>query len=365
MPDSYDLYATRTMIQAVEQMYAPESFLLDTFFTETQLFETEFVDVDFYVGGREAAGYVSPEQEGNVVTRIGFATENYKPPYIKEKMTIKPTDLLNRRYGATIYQAESPLQRAMRQMALDFAYLDDRCTRAEEVQASDALFTGQIRLLDGNTLVLPQKPTHQIDAVVYDWTDTDNSDPLEDLVEWALIVTTDSGVRPDTVIMGKDVIKAYINHPKVANNTAAMSSVKTDRGWISPLVKNKALVYYGYNSEIDCDIYTYNERYMPAGSPKGTAPVPMVPMNGLLMASTGMRAVRLYGPIMDLQAGRTESVPGAIGNLFPMRRFPKSWEEQDPSQRWLMLQTAPLIVPLQVDAYMFAYPVAAPTGQFN
>jgi hypothetical protein len=361
----YGLFSTRTMIQALEEMFPPERFLLDTFYHRTEQFTTEYVDIDFYKGARTVAGYVSPEQEGNVVGRIGYQTFSYRPPYIKEKMAMKPSDMLNRRFGTTIYQAESPLQRAARQLALDMQYLDDTISRAEELQASQGLFQGQLQLLDGNWLIFPQAPTHQIDALEFDWTDTVNSDPLADLIEWHDMVARDSGIVPDTVIMGTDVIKAYINHPKVANNTAALSSIRVERGQIDPKVLGKGVTYYGYIAEIDCDIYKYNSYYVPSNAPQGTQQIPMVPLNALLMASSNMRADQLYGPILDMEADDPDAADGVEGSLEPFRRFPKSWVTKDPSRRWIMLQSSPLMIPTQVDAYMFAYPVAAPAGQLG
>jgi hypothetical protein len=68
----------------------------------------------------------------------------------------------------------------------------------------------------------------------------------------------------------------------------------------------------------------------------------MVPSNKIWMGSSKARRDVVYGPIKDM------------GALQPFKRFPKSWLVDDPSVRWLMLQSSPLAIPVQVDAGMFA-----------
>lgn len=353
MPAPYPLFETRTMLAALEQMFPARTFLKDLFFKRTNPVTTENVDIDIYKGKRRTAAYVASIGQGNVVSRVGYQTFSYKLPYIKEKMALKPTDLLNRGYGETIYQAESPLQRAERQLAIDLSDLDDMITRAEELQAAQGLFAGQVQLLDGNWLVFPQSPTHQIDSLEYLWSDTVNSKPLNDLGTWRKLIMRDSGLAPDVLILGTDALNTFLAHPQISGNTAALSQVKVDRGQIDPKILENGVIYWGFISEIGCDIYSYDEWYVPSNAPANTEPLPMVPLNAVLMASTRARMDIVYGSIRDMEA------------LQPFQRFPKSWVTEDPSVRWLMLQSAPLLVPTQVDAYLFAEVCALSDAQLG
>jgi hypothetical protein len=40
--------------------------------------------------------------------------------------------------------------------------------------------------------------------------------------------------------------------------------------------------------------------------------------------------------------------------MFAVARFPKSWITDDPSVRWVQMQSAPLLVPVQIDAIVSA-----------
>jgi hypothetical protein len=115
--------------------------------------------------------------------------------------------------------------------------------------------------------------------------------------------------------------------------------VKVDRGSINPQLLAEGVIYWGYINEIGCDIYSYDEWYVPA---TGTDAVPMVPVNKIMMASSQARMDTVYGPIQDMEA------------MYAVRRFPKSWIDEDPSVRWLMMQSSPLLIPSQVDAYLWA-----------
>ena len=61
----------------------------------------------------------------------------------------------------------------------------------------------------------------------------------------------------------------------------------------------------------------------------------------LLGSRSGIEGVRCYGAIKDEQAGFQAN-----------RYFPKSWLENDPAVRWMLLQSAPLVVPYRPNASM-------------
>lgn len=44
------MFETRTMLQALEKMFLPKTFLLNTFFSDIETFNTEHVDIDIVKG---------------------------------------------------------------------------------------------------------------------------------------------------------------------------------------------------------------------------------------------------------------------------------------------------------------------------
>ncbi|RXT59590.1 major capsid protein, partial [Pseudomonas syringae] len=73
---------------------------------------------------------------------------------------------------------------------------------------------------------------------------------------------------------------------------------------------------------------------------------PMIPAGGLILGATSTRNAMLYGAIQDLEAIESGLVEAA--------RFPKSWTTQEPSARWLKLQSAALAGLLEPDAFIYA-----------
>jgi hypothetical protein len=61
------------------------------------------------------------------------------------------------------------------------------------------------------------------------------------------------------------------------------------------------------------------------------------------VGSTGTDGVRHFGAIRDLDAG-----------IQARQYFVKSWREPDPSRQFLLMQSAPLLVPYRPNAVLSA-----------
>lgn len=330
-----DMFNIRTMLAALEQMHTPRTFLLDTFFKEERVFTTEAVDIDVIKGKQRLAPFVSPLHEGKVVERTGFTANSFKPPYIKQKMAFTAQDLLKRAPGETIYQGDqTPEQRAQKQLGKDLIELDEMITRREEWMAASALNTGKITVVgDGVNAEIDFKmdASHKVTlAGAALWTDA-ASDPLADLRAWKQTAAKDSGLVPDVAVFGADVYKAFVKH---ANVKGQLDTRRITLGQIDPKLLPSGASYIGTVEQLD--IYTYDEYYLDDNA----VLQPMVPVDKIFLGSTKAKTTRLYGAILDLKA------------LAAVKRFPKSWEQEDPSIRWVMLQSAPVVCPTQIDAFM-------------
>lgn len=338
------IFDRRTMLEALEELKVPNTFLLRKFFSRQVEADTESVDIDIQKGKRRVAVYVNPRAVGQTVDRAGYTTYTYKPPYVKPKMATVAEDLLKRQPGEVLYSGNmSPEQRAAIQLAKDLAELDGIITRAEELQASQALFDATIEVKDigGNNvvddIVFPREASHTVDLTATGETawDATGADPLADLRTWRRLCLKDSGVSSDIVVMGSDALEEFLQNQQVRDR------LNKDYAGIGEIVSEAVelgVVYYG---RIDgFDIYGYDEWYIDPSSGTETA---IVPEKKVLVGSTRARGERVYGAIRDVEAG-----------LAAVARFPKTWTENDPSVRWLQIHSAPLIVPVQVDAFVAA-----------
>jgi hypothetical protein len=336
-----DMFDSRTMLQALEQMLIPNTAILNLFFKIRNTFATLAVDVDIIKGKRKLAPFVSPLAQGKLMERLGYEARSIKPPYIKPKMVTTAADILKRLPGETIYQGNmDPATRAQMQLGKDLLYLVNTIKRREEWMAAQALTTGQliakgegVDVLIDFLMASSHKVTLTGNAL---WSDYTNSDPVQNIADWRDMLAQDSGLAGDTILLGSDARKNFVSNTNVQKK---LDKTKIALGQIDLKALPDGLIYYG-NVEL-VDVYGYNEWYV--DDTDGTTK-PMIPADRIVMGSTKARAERLYGAIQDLKAGTNAAVD----------YFPKSWEEEDPSARMLLVQSAPIPAPLQIDAFMTA-----------
>ena len=99
-------------------------------------------------------------------------------------------------------------------------------------------------------------------------------------------------------------------------------------------------VYLGSTGQFE--FWQYQQKYQNAAG----SLVDMFPTEGVLLASQGVEGYACYGAIQDVDA------------LQAMERYPKMWNEQDPSATFIMTQSAPLMVPVNPNASLRARVVA-------
>ena len=330
------IFETRTMLAALEQMLSPKSFLLDLFFPTVETSETEHVDIDIMKGKRRMAPFVNPRMQGKLVERIGYTTRSYKPPYVKPKCVYTGADLLKRMPGQHIYQGnQSPAEKAAQVLGKDLMDLMEQVARREEWMAAQALNGGVITVVgDGIDDEIDFGMTNTFTA---DWSDPDDGDPIGDFRNWRRLVAKKCGITPNAAVMGSDVIDAFLAHNAVKGQDSLLNSRRADIGQINVSdVQASGATFIGSLFGGGFDLYGYDEYYI---DDQDDVEKPMVPATKILIGSTRARTARHYGAIQDLSANAS------------VRWFPKSWEEDDPSARFVMLQSAPLVVPHQIDAF--------------
>ncbi len=335
-----DIFSTHVLNRTVEHLERSASFLLDTFFGSVQTEDSEEIHFDIDKSRPRLAPFVSPLVAGKVVDEEGFETKSFKPAYVKDKRRFDPNAPLKRLVGEKIGGALSPQYR--REAALNKALVNqlENLTRREEVMASEALRTGRVTVSGENypTVVVDFQRDPALTLALSEgntW-DMPATNVLDDIEDWAALIQGKSGVAARTVVMDPKAWRLFKNKDKVER----LLDIRRGTGItlsVDPMVRGQGNEKARYVGSIgDFDFWVYNDLYVDDdGQPRN-----LLPDYTVLMASQSMlEGTRCYGVIQDEKARYKAN-----------RYFAKSWLEEDPAVRWLLMQSAPLIVPYRPNA---------------
>ena len=346
-----NIYETRTMLSVLEQRVAPRTFMRNTFFGAAgtgRTFNTEEVDIDIVKGKRRLAPFVNPMHEGKLIEKRGYKTRSYKPAYIKPKVVTTAADILKRQPGNIIYSPNSgPAMFAAEQLGREMADMDDMIIRREEWMVTQALLTGTIHVKgEGVDDVLSfYMDASQLPVLVgtAKWTDHTNATPLDDLKLWKRQRSKASGYSPTICVLGLAAWDNFMKCEQIIGTTGGGKNLfdmqRIRIGQIDPQMLPNGVTYCGRLTELGLDLYTYEEWYV---DDDDDMEYPMMPENKVFLGNPTARTEFLYGAIKDIDA------------LAPVARYPKTWTVPDPSARFMMVQSAPLPVPTEIDAFLTA-----------
>lgn len=277
--------------------------------------------------------------------------KRHTPPLVAPEKVTTIDDLLERRPGENMYSGKTPERRAVEKMAQDFIELREMITRREELMCVQTIFTGKIPIIGegvNEVISFDFTNTEVISKAAEKWTN-EASNPIEDLKRWHETVQKKGFINCDICVMGKDVIKAFINHPKVKD---VLDVRNYNLAVIQPRQLPNGVTYIGTIHEIGLDIYKYSEWYLDDWTnPEAPEDKPLVPDNQLALLSSGANYSMYYGAITLITEpnGNFRTVEGKL--------VPDTWTKRKPARRFLNISSAPLSVPHDVDSWFVAQPV--------
>lgn len=332
-----DLFSTNTLIGVVQGLKHPPSALLDRYFPTIVQDEAEEIHFDVISTKRRIAPFVSPLVEGRIVEGQGHTVKTFKPAYIKDKRVFDSNRPFKRAIGEQIGGSLSPQERLQAHLAFELEDQTNMVIRRLEVMASEAIRTGKVTVTgDGypETVVdFGRAAGHTVTALsgAAKWDQT-TSTPLDDLQTWHDLALQESGASVPDVIMGMTAWKNFRKHADVKERLDVRRAVGAELDLGAQLIEGLTFrgVIDGFN------IYTYAGWYVDPATGSETA---IWPLDVVALTSAMLEGVRAFGAIRDEKAG-----------LQAMPYFPKSWTTEDPAVRYLMMQSAPLLVPSRVNA---------------
>jgi hypothetical protein len=335
-----DLFSTNVLNGVVADLKRPSSFLLDRFFPNVQTETSEEIHFDVDDAKRRLAPFVSPLVEGKVVAGRGYTTNTFKPAYIKDKRVFDANRPLKRSIGEQIGGSISPMDRLRAILAFELEDMLNMLTRRLEVMSATVLRTGAVTIVgdnhpsvsvnfgrDGAQTIVLTSPNR--------WSDT-GVNPLNSLQDWAQVVLKKCGAMPTDVVMDVATWKVFRANTEVQKRLDLYRAIGAQ-----PTMQLGAQIAEGgvYMGSVDgFNIFVYSGWYIDDAGVEQ----PILP-SGTVIMSGQLQGVRAYGAIRDEAVG-FQAVPYYV----------KSWVEEDPAVRFLMMQSAPLVVPYRVNASLAA-----------
>jgi hypothetical protein len=331
------------LVQVVPNLKTSQNFLLDRFFPNIVEFDTEKVAIDVDVGIRRMSPLVSPLVEGKLVEQRRYQTNEFKPPYIKDKRAPDLRKPVRRQIGERIGGELTGQERELANLQLEMADQVDMVNRRLEWMAASALSTGTV------TLTGEGFPTTLIDfgrsstltialSGAARWGQTLNAagrdtNIVGQLTTWAAAILKGSGaVTTDLVFtpgawakfLMAEGVQGAIYYPNQAN-----SGNQVNPG----TMVQKGGIYMGRWGQFD--LWLYNDWYVDANNVEQ----PMLADGTVIMSGQQLMGTRAFGMIMDPRF-----------NYKPMAYAPKTWIQEDPAQRIIMMQSSPIVIPSRVNA---------------
>ena len=352
------------MLEAFEQVRNPTLFYASMFkTTEEDIVDTRKVEIDIQRHGQSIAIDVVPGGIGNMNLIERFTTKEFEPPVYDEYTPFHATTVFDRQFGQpdnVAFDANRFLGRVVAKQKL----LYDKELRAMEWQASQALFSGQIPLVNAVTIDFKQKATHQHDAAVA-WSDA-ASKQVNDLQACCELIVNDGGARPAIAVFGKT---AWQN---IWANTDLMNRLNFRRADVAqlnmPVNVDQGAVYHGTiaagSYTLDC--FTYDKQYdVPTdaelGFPSGTIPnagttQPFTPVNSVLVMGADLDLRCVYAatpalvPTVDpaLVSMGITAVPSLYRGKYQLYGYPS----RNGESVIVGVRSAPLMIPTQIDGWV-------------
>lgn len=326
------------MDEAVRIFRNPNNFLTAMGFPRLRVEASTSIQFDVVKGGRTVGAYVGPTEEAIPIDRAAFNTKTLTPPLLAFSRSITGKDLADRTPGRNAFESGDG---ASELRAQDYDDLLNIISRAEELQASQAIVSGQITLKDikGQTIgsVIDFGATAAMRPAALTGTarwGQSASDPMGNLRDLAELVSTHGDIVADFVVMRTSLFNTFIA------DTNVKAQLDTWRGPVTDQLAVRAMgIGAKYRGNIDgMEIYTYDGAYKIPGS--NTLEY-YVPANKVIVGASQSEGTRYYGQIMSAEAG----------GLVTTDRFLDTIIEQNPDSIIVRAQAAPLLVPKRVDAF--------------
>lgn len=353
---AFDLYSTGTLLDVVRVVPVESAYWLDNFFNRVMTFTTEEILFDRVVTNRRMAPFVSPVVQGRVMRSQGYETRSFRPAYSKPKHIVDPNRVFTRMAGEDIGGSMSPAARWNAAVVENMREERDSLNRLFNWMAAMSVIHGKVTISgeDYETRVVDfgrDPGLLYVPTGAARWGEG-SADPLADIARLRKLAFQKSGSVINRLTMGLDAFDLFFADDKVKDllKDNSVSVSRTSDSTLSAMGSTDTPFEYrgvlqGANGQGRIEVYTYDEQYEDADNNTHS----IMSSYDVVGTGPGIRGVRCFGAIRDKRAG-----------LQALPMFPKMWDQEDPSVTYTMTQSAPLMVPANVNN---SFRIVASDGQ--
>lgn len=346
---SMNIFDTATLVGVVPNLMTSQNWLLDRYFSNVVTSDTEYVSIDVDVGLRRMAPFCSPLVEGKMVESRRYQTNTFKPAYIKDKRVPDLRKPVRRQIGERIGGEYTAAEREMLNIQFEMEDQIDNLNRRQEWMAACALVNGMVTI-EGEgfeTTVVDFGRDSELTVTLSGsdkWPTSvpagqTNTKPTDDIEEWQTRVLQKSGSVPTDLVFTNKSWRAFRLDTTIKDNAITFPALSPFGNQVNAGAQiQKGAVYKGRWGNFD--LWLYNDWFI---NPLNNQEEPMIPDGAVLMTGAELMGTRAYGMILD-----------PAFNYGPMAYAPKTWLQQDPAQRILLMQSAPIVIPSRVNAALCA-----------
>jgi hypothetical protein len=338
-----DLYSTADMLDVLRYTRQPTRWFLDRFFPRAINFTTEQIFFDrVFDDNRLMAPFVVPNVQGRVLGMTGYDSVSFKPAYVKPKYVVDPNMVLPRRAGETPFTGTlSPQQRKDAVMAELTQKGRDAIANRNEWLGAQALQYGQVTIVgeDYPSTLVDFRRDASLTSVLTGaarWSQA-TSDPDANLRFMRNRSNILSGSRITDYVFGQDAWEKYTSRVNVRDQMDKRYDGYDSR--VSMVLDGYEGVEYvgrlgGLDGKGKMDIWIHTGKLI---DPVDNTEKFIFDQNSVMgVSAQTVQGVRCFGAIKDFDA-----------NLQALEIFAKNWRNEDPSVEYILMQSAPLMIPKQ------------------
>lgn len=348
---SLDIFATHTMLAAVQEINPLRTFLRDRYFPtneSTDLFATEDVLVEYRDGDKKLAPFVAPRKGGVTVLRDGYHMQRYTPPYIAPKRPMTADDLKKKGFGEALFSKLTPAQRQGALMMKDFEEMDIMIARREEAMAAETLLTNGCIMkhiaddkAEGEEMSIQfyegkKNPADYTPEV--DWNEAD-ADILGDIYTVCELLAS-RGLGHTDLIVAPDVGSAILANEKIQK---LLDNRNINIGGVDPAILPEGCTKI---ARLNCnghvvDVLQYSESYTDDDGKN----VGFIAKGKAVITAPGCGRT-IYGAVTQVEQS------DGMFHTYTAKRVPKYFSNAQGNTRELYLTACPLCIPNNKNAWI-------------